>query len=346
MLENANLFYKDEDIESICIKESKFKEKPVITIGIPTYKRGAHLIDAINSALNQINCTIEYEVLVIDNDPESNIRELADMYTEYANVSLYINTRNLGMGGNWNRIIQLSKSSYVALLHDDDLLETNYLQNIEKLMPILYRKNTGALVVNRSIVGKDIYKHSTINNMLKIVISGLIDLLSIVNGRIKKLTINEVIKGWNKNYYLQPTCGTIFDRKKVIELGGWNDTYFPALDLYFFLLLNAKYDVYLYRKKLGVYRWNDNASKKIDVQIKSCVWKIKLLEQTYEDTSLNDYIINNKDMMTHVELTKYDSNVYASVVSQLSLRLNIKKTRLVVYKIQNGLYRLCKGLIY
>lgn len=104
-----------------------------IEIVIPTYKRPNLLLEALKSAINQ-DVDFQYLITIIDNDPDSmNLNFLNKL--EYKNRIRYIrNKDNLSLFGNWNRAIQVSKAPFVALLHDDDLLEDNYLSCVLKII--------------------------------------------------------------------------------------------------------------------------------------------------------------------------------------------------------------------
>lgn len=114
-------------MESQIIFDSQI-ENSLVTIAIPTYKRDAMLVEAINSALNQ-NTSISYDIMVVDNNPErGDITEKA--MTQFRNnniISYYKNIENYGMIGNWNRLYELAKGKYVVMLHDDDMLFPYYL---------------------------------------------------------------------------------------------------------------------------------------------------------------------------------------------------------------------------
>jgi cellulose synthase/poly-beta-1,6-N-acetylglucosamine synthase-like glycosyltransferase len=72
LLKYEDNFSKIKFIKSkLVYGDLNFNKTPLITIAIPTYKRPDLLEEAINSALNQIDF-IDYEVIVVDNDPDSD----------------------------------------------------------------------------------------------------------------------------------------------------------------------------------------------------------------------------------------------------------------------------------
>lgn len=102
---------------------------PAVTIGIPTYRRGELLAEAVRSALAQ-EFDRPVEILVVDNDPDSPgagplleaVPELGDHTFRYI-----VNKANLGHCGNFNRCIEQARARWLTVLHDDDLLEPHFL---------------------------------------------------------------------------------------------------------------------------------------------------------------------------------------------------------------------------
>lgn len=117
------------NVASIAIYESDI-ESPLVTIAIPTYKRGDMLSEAVNSALNQVDFEKKYDVIVVDNNPErgDSTEKVMEQYRDNASVSYYKNEENIGPIGNWRRLYELAKGDYVIMLHDDDMLFPYYLQ--------------------------------------------------------------------------------------------------------------------------------------------------------------------------------------------------------------------------
>ena len=120
-------FAKIKDYPSICIFEGKHRKNIDYTIAIPTYKRGELLKEAVDSALAQVDCP-NYNIIVVDNNAERNdVTEQIMQQYKGSIVSYYKHPVNLGMGGNWNRAVELTPGKWMVLLHDDDRLMSNFL---------------------------------------------------------------------------------------------------------------------------------------------------------------------------------------------------------------------------
>jgi glycosyltransferase involved in cell wall biosynthesis len=94
--------------------------EPRLTLAIPFYRNVDYLQRAIGSVLAQ--SVDNWRLLVCDDagpDPEAGeiVRAYADERITYTR-----NAENLGIGGNWNRCIELATTDFVTLLHADDEL--------------------------------------------------------------------------------------------------------------------------------------------------------------------------------------------------------------------------------
>lgn len=233
-------FAKIAHVVSMPIKKAVL-ESPLVTIAIPTYKRADLLKEAIDSALNQDYEGI-YEVMVVDNNPQrgDETEQLMCSYSEYANISYYKNSENVGMFGNWNRLYELAQGKWVAMLHDDDMLCRDYLRKMTSLLDeecgmiaCKYRK------LQNGIMGKPKHVSSFVSSI------ALIDF------------------AWGN--CIGAPVGVLMNRNKVLDLGGFDDSYYPASDYYFFVKMAKEYPTYMVNEQLSIYRMECNASFKKEV---------------------------------------------------------------------------------
>ncbi|MCR5532191.1 MAG: glycosyltransferase [Lachnospiraceae bacterium] len=127
-------------------------ESPDYTIFIPTYKRASTLKTTIESAINQ-ECTENYEIVIINNDPEGvngETRELIESFRD-KRISYYVNEENIGLCGNWNRGVELSRGRYISMIHDDDMLSPWFLSSVVRAI----RENENPLVIGVSFFNFD-----------------------------------------------------------------------------------------------------------------------------------------------------------------------------------------------
>jgi glycosyltransferase involved in cell wall biosynthesis len=256
--QNRDNFRLIKQIKSRCIFECVSVDQPYISIIIPTYKRAHLLPEALESALNQEDAGISYEIIVVDNESSPDHRTDTEILMQKyinKNVSYYINEENLGVFGNWNRAIELAKSNWVSMLHDDDLLRPCYLKRIAAILKKVEGKDFGAICAASRNWDSGAEKPSIKRNK-NIKIMRTIDALFMV-----------------RPDYGAPCAGTIFDRKKVIAFGGFDSDYYPCADSLFFGGLGRQYRIYKTCECLGYHRLLENDSLTLETNITAFNYK-------------------------------------------------------------------------
>lgn len=139
--DKTNFFESYQDVSSTLIYGKRnFDDSSInVCITIPTYHRTELLEEALKSAVRQEFSA--YEVIVVDNEENIDLETdtLMKRYTHrYPFVSYYRNDVNLGIAGNWNRCLELSKRKWTLILHDDDLLRRDYIKTV---LPVAEKAN-------------------------------------------------------------------------------------------------------------------------------------------------------------------------------------------------------------
>jgi glycosyltransferase involved in cell wall biosynthesis len=97
---------------------------PLFTIGIPTFNRAGWVVDAIRSALNQTQQSVE--VIVCDNASTDNTQ---DVVRQFGNQIRYIrNEQNIGAQANFCKLVDLAQGEYFSWLQDDDLINGRFVE--------------------------------------------------------------------------------------------------------------------------------------------------------------------------------------------------------------------------
>lgn len=257
-------FTKFEHIKSVPIYENKIKliENSSITIAIPTYKRHDLLKIALESAINQKGID-NFEVIVIDNDPTRGCKTelLMNNYID-SKVSYYKNEENIGMVGNWNRCITLSRSNYITILNDDDWLELGYLQ-----FSLSSLNNSGALFfksITHDLRNENKYQTSNSRLFFKKIIS----LFSI---RQHNISIFDFFMA----HMASGTLGILYKKENMVKLGGFDDRFFPAHDYVFNLNYKINFGGTYIKKHLMNYRIASNESLNVAAEFAEVNFKIR-----------------------------------------------------------------------
>ena len=238
-------FKKYKHVESfLCYEHPNIVKNPKVSIMIPTYKRPDILPDSISSAINQLGF-YDYEVVVVDNDANGEF-DLEQIVFRYDSMRLryFRNAENIGMFGNWNRCIELARGELVTILNDDDYLDPCWLNTLLSL------QKERRLVSCRTKKFKNISEISNFNGDAS-------------SSKYKELTIKNMYIGmWTNG-----TLGTIFHKRALLALGGFNEAFYPISDYVLCSKYILEYGGIVQNNVLSSYRIMDNESLKLSTQI-------------------------------------------------------------------------------
>src|SRR5919109_990108 len=106
---------------------------PLVSVGIPTYNAERYLRESIESVLAQT--FKNFELIIIDDASNDQTWDIAQAYAHKdPRVSAVRNSKTLGLVANFNRCIELTRSRYVYVWHQDDVMAP---ENIEKKVALL-----------------------------------------------------------------------------------------------------------------------------------------------------------------------------------------------------------------
>lgn len=236
--------------EDIIIEDCNRSEEPLITVVIPTFKREHSLIMALNSVLAQRKVDFSWDIIVIDNTPLdlNNQTPALKVVTQFKNnrIKYYHNEKNIGPGYNWNRAVELAQGEWICFLHDDDVLCSDALWQIGRLLKKGRRtsKKLGYLSARR-VEFQDEFDSRSSEEFRRQPQEALT--------RFGVLICGHTGAG-------APTCGTTILKKAYIEAGGINYDFGPSADAVLCYQIMKNYDVITTDCVIGGYRWNQNAS--------------------------------------------------------------------------------------
>lgn len=238
----------------------------VITIAIPTYKRPKYLRQAIDSAVHQMGTSISYNIIVVNNDPETDMSPFVEAYRNApVNIRFYTNECNLGMLGNVNRCVELAEGTWIAFLHDDDLLLPDYIHTISKYLTDT--DTTACLIPRRYLLFEDDARTFLEKKKRKKKL-----ILNLFPGRHLGKADTYLIRpednvfSW-QNCYGAPSCGTLYKKEALTHCG----LFFPegtySWDFFSFLRLNYEYTIKIIDPVLAAYRMSTGLSLRPEVQL-------------------------------------------------------------------------------
>ena len=339
---NNDNFYSD--VESVLLNSTNVRdEKYDLSIMIPTYRRNKYLMECLDSAVHQKPSNCKYEIVVINNELDADFELIVEKYSKYSNVFFYANEKNIGMCGNINRCAVLARSEFYAVLHDDDLLKEDYVLNMWDILKKYGTGKVGAIIAERDYIyhekNDQIIKSKSFKNQIKSLIRKLYP-------EVTELTPKIVLKSWIKNYYLAPTCGTVFNREIFMNFGGYQECEYPYFDMSYFLRMNNEYNCYRANKILGTYRWINNASFMHDARVNTCAFRISLINYNYKDKELSNFFYRYNDILISMELKKYSVTEQNEIINRTGESIKSIPTNLfIAFKISNFVYRILHGTV-
>lgn len=251
-------FAVTREIDSILLSgKPELCPNPFLSIVIPTFRRPVFLKLALDSALNQKNAGVSYEVVVVDNEPPgeatSQTEEVIAKY-DVPNLLYYRNTQNLGIAGNWNRCAQLARGRWIAYLHDDDLLLPDYVWRMTRL---LHRRNNigGIMALAFELCNEGSLQEAMDKSRSRLSI--LYDTIS----RNKLMRLRRTDSHFKiANAYGAPTCGSVFRKDLLLASGGFDERFHPSFDWFLLYRFSGQHRLYRSMERLGYYRVLVNVS--------------------------------------------------------------------------------------
>jgi glycosyltransferase involved in cell wall biosynthesis len=102
---------------------------PSVSICIPTFNGATYLAACLDSALAQ--SFADFEILIVDDRSSDETLTIAKEYaTRDRRIRLVVNEKNLGLGGNWNRCVELAQGEWIKFVFQDDSLEPGCLERM------------------------------------------------------------------------------------------------------------------------------------------------------------------------------------------------------------------------
>ena len=243
-----------------------FIKSPFLTIIIPTYRRTFLLSKALKSVLTQWHTDFFWDILVIDNEPydgKENETEKLIKKIDNKRILYYRNTEHLRPGDNFNRGILLSRGKWVMMLHDDDLLISNAVFRMGKLIRAYEKissKPLGAISAKRVQFSYN-NKKDLIYDIDIIGLNNYLTHTIPINYDLYKLTQNTI---WFTSHIGGdvPSNGSIYNKDAFINMGGFNEDFGVSSDLILFYTMEKYYSVYYTVMPMGFYRWGSNTMVK------------------------------------------------------------------------------------
>lgn len=251
-----NIFVKKNSFEEFQHVKSYLKygspdkcPNPLVSIIMPVYKRPDTFALSLKSAIQQ-ECDFPYEIVVVDNydgEGESpNFKVVTD--TKASNILYYHNEINLGMMGNWNRGIELARAEHITFCHDDDIFLPNCISRLLKIQDkvgdklILSKWDT---IDEKGEIIPQISRHVFLKNIFPL------------KDYYKYSLYDQFISSMGFG------VGCLFNRKVLLEIGGYNKDFYPSADYALHITYTYYYGCVINNEVVFHYRVSRNESMNV-----------------------------------------------------------------------------------
>ncbi|MBN3909465.1 MAG: tetratricopeptide repeat protein [Nostoc sp. NMS1] len=106
-------------------------KRPFWSVVVTVYNRIDYLLECLASVLAQWQGEEEMEIIVMDDASKTPVFELVNSIGKGI-IHYYRNPQNLGLPGNWNAGIALTRGRWVHLLHDDDYILSGFYSRLQE----------------------------------------------------------------------------------------------------------------------------------------------------------------------------------------------------------------------
>lgn len=284
---NRNNFSIFQSIKSVLRCGEVEGLPPSFSFLVPTYNRPLLLKETIDSILAQ-NGNYKYEIIVVDNDGIiDEITETEKLVNSYSDsrILYYKNSTNIGIVGNWNRCIELSRGDYITILHDDDWIEADYLHSVFENI-----RGKQSLFFKYSIADERPFSNKK-KNIGKVIIKKCVSFF-----------VKEKHPISTKDFFFgnmaAGTLGIVYKRECVIEMGGFDERYFPSQDYVFNIMYNKSYGSIFVRKCLMHWRISVNQSMALAKLSPFAAYEIR--------GQISNYFSKNNKMIDLVRVSLFD----------------------------------------
>jgi glycosyltransferase involved in cell wall biosynthesis len=201
-----------------------------VTVGIACYKQKKWLHRCLRSLAAQTMDKRLFEVIIVNDDPESCLDDVIDVFKPFLNIKLLNNDNNIGLPASLNRILKQAIGRYFVRVDSDDYISRHMLTT---LTTFLYLNSGPRIMDTRSnfqAVKCDYFK-----------VNDTGELLSRHDSRDEPMA-----------------CGVMFNYEALINVGLYNEQFKMREGHELMIRFEKKYSVGHLNMPLYKYRMHDS----------------------------------------------------------------------------------------
>jgi glycosyltransferase involved in cell wall biosynthesis len=206
----------------------------LISLCIPTYNGSKYLDACLQSVCGQT--FPDFEILICDDcSTDDTISIIKKFQEKNSRIKLFVNEKNLGLVGNWNRCIELAQGEWIKFIFQDDLILPSCLQKMTDVIT----QDTQMVVCEREYLFEQ-----EITSAIKNLYFGVPRLYQFAgNEKTKVISSNDfcslVRTHFPSNFIGEPTS-VMFRKSITKEIGFFNSHIAQLCDLEYCLRIGVK----------------------------------------------------------------------------------------------------------
>lgn len=99
---------------------------PLVSVCIPVYNAVKYIEQTLNCFLNQTYSNIE--IIVSDDCSTDGTLEKLEKFKDHEKITILKNSKNTGIGPNWNNAYNKAKGKYIVIANADDIHFSNFIE--------------------------------------------------------------------------------------------------------------------------------------------------------------------------------------------------------------------------
>ena len=292
-----------------------------ITIALPVYKRTDFIRQALDSAVNQTKpCSI---LLIDNNSPHDEFKTIIDSYKN-ANIKYIKTDKTVPQDENFNNCFRYAETPWVTVLHDDDMLHCQYVENCMKILE-RYGETVGGIAY-QSYVSEEEWEE--------------------IN-KIRELTGD--IRIMNPEFFYFDHLvfpGVLVKRDIALEIGGFNSDLHPIADFDLWYRYTTRMKMIYVNQVMSFYRVSPSQSTNnlIDAMINNIYsYRLDLINKGRYNNFLSKLCLEQ----ARIYNIQYFKNTYDSIeIPKLVNEKKLRKARKILkYRLPNKIVRLYRKRI-
>jgi len=139
-LHNMTYTKNNNGIKPVNFKPSQFlgfyyEPSVKLSIIVPAYNVEKYITQCLNSIVNALADFNDYEIIVVEDcSTDNTLALLKEISSNYKNLKLLINEKNLGLSGARNKALKYSSGHYITFVDSDDMLSYGILTAVAKII--------------------------------------------------------------------------------------------------------------------------------------------------------------------------------------------------------------------